>query len=338
MEALTSRTSTRAGIARSAALPPAYLPPWARFESHPGGAWRRARLHLALRLMAKRMRTGRADIPLLRAKGAAFDLKFAQPDPARRSTRLAGDGVPAEWIDVPESRPDRVLLYLHGGAFLFRFPNLHATLAARWARPLRARILMVDYRLAPEHPYPAAPDDCHAAYRWLLAQGASAKSIVIAGDSAGGNLALVTLQRIKAATEPLPACAVVLSPVVDFTLSGASLLTNERSDPMFTLAGLLAMRSLYARPEHFLDISISPLFGDWRGLPPLLFQAGDIEVLRDESVRAAERARAAGVDVELEIWDRMAHVFQALALLPQSALAAERCVRFIAKHTGWYSA
>ena len=287
-----------------------------------------------LRLTAKRMRFLDADIAELRARQAELDQKYGRLDPEARSTPVDCDGVAAEWIDIPGSRPDRVLLYLHGGAFMFRFPRTHPGMCARWCRRLNARALMVDYRLAPEHRFPAAPEDCHRAYRWLLGERTDPKNIVIAGDSAGANLALVTLHRIKMAGEPLPACAAMLSPVVDFTLSSRSLVSNEKRDPIFRLAALIALRELYASPEQFLDPSVSPLYADYAGFPPLLFQVGGIEVLRDEAIRAAERAHAAGVDVELEIWEDMAHVFQALAL-PQSDAANERIVRFIARHTGW---
>jgi len=213
-------------------------------------------------------------------------------------------------------------------------PNLHAALAGRWARRLGACALLVDYRLAPEHPYPAALDDCVAAYRGLVGQGIDPRSIVLAGDSAGGNLALALLHRLKAANDPLPRCAVLLSPVVDFTLSSPSIVSNARRDPMFTIEGLAALRALYARPEQFLAPTVSPLFGDFSGFPPLLFQAGEIEMLRDESVRAALRAQAAGVSVEVQIWRDMAHVFHALPL-PQAAAADQRVLSFIAKHAGW---
>jgi acetyl esterase/lipase len=302
--------------------------------AYPGGNWRRWWLHATLRLTAKRMRVVDADVATLRAQQAAFDARFGRLDPEARQSPVDCDGAAAEWIDVPESRPDRVLLYLHGGAFMFRFPRTHPGMAARWCRRLGARALMVDYRLAPEHRFPAAPDDCHRAYRWLLAQGVDPRCIAIAGDSAGGNLALVTLHRIKAAGEPMPACAVLLSPAVDFTLSSKSLVTNERRDPIFALSALVALRGLYASPQHYLDPSVSPLYADYSGFPPLLFQAGDLEVLRDESMRAAERAHAAGVQVELEIWKDMAHVFQALPL-PQAGAATRSIVRFIRRHTGW---
>jgi monoterpene epsilon-lactone hydrolase len=313
----------------------AVLPPYARRIAHRGGGLRRWWLHAMLRLTVKRMKVLDVDIAALRAHHAGLDARFGRVDPTVRQSPADCRGVRAEWIDVPETRPDRVLLYFHGGAFMFRFPATHASMVARWCRPLAARTLMVDYPLAPEHPYPAAVEDCHAAYRWLLAQGRNANAIVIGGDSAGGNLALATLHRIKAAGEPMPACAVLLSPVVDFTMSGRSIIANESSDPMLSLAGLLAMRALYAPPERFLDPSVSPLFGDFAGFPPLFFQVGGIEALVDESTRAAARAHAAGVAVELEIWDGVPHVFQAFAALPQTAAAAASVVRFVRERAGW---
>ena len=307
------------------------LPAYARRLAVPGAALRRGWLHTWLRLAVKRIPLLGTDIAKLRAVNLAWDARLARPDPGVRLTAVDAPGFLAEWLEVPESRPGRVLFYLHGGAFMFRFPALHATLAARLCRRLGARALMVDYRLAPESPYPAAPDDCHAAYRWLLATGQPSAGVVVGGDSAGGNLALVTLQRIRDAGEPRPACAVLLSPVVDFTLSSRSLVTHESSDPMFRLGGLLAMRGYYTTPERYLDPGVSPLYGGFAGLPPLLFQAGGIEMLRDESVRAAAAADAAGVAVELEIWEHMAHVFQALPL-PQARAALDRIAAFVARH------
>jgi acetyl esterase/lipase len=297
--------------------------------------WRRFWMHLAIRLLAKHRYGAGADVGALRERQIRVDRRLAHVDPQARRTSADCGGFAAQWIEVPETRVERVILYLHGGAFMFRFPNTHAALVASWCRGLGARTLLPDYRLAPEHPFPAAPDDCHAAYRWLLAQGVAPAGIVIAGDSAGGNLALATLHRIKAAGEPMPACAALLSPAVDLTMSSPSLLTNERSDPMFTYAAMGWIRGMYIAPERVLDPSASPLFGDFAGLPPLLFQAGSIEMLRDESIRAAEAAYRAGTSVELEIWEGMAHVFQALTLLPQARAANASIVRFIAKHTGW---
>ena len=310
------------------------LPDYATFVSPREGTRQRRWLNAMLRLTAKRIRIDR-DIASLRATQARFDERLGAVDPDVRSTPVDCAGVRAEWIEVPATQPGRTILYLHGGAFLFRFPKTHTGLVGRWCKRLGARALMPDYRLAPEHRFPAGLDDCHTAYRWLLRQGADSKTIVIAGDSAGGNLALATLLRIRQAGEPLPACAVLLSPVVDFTMSGRSVVANAKRDPVFRLDALLAMRAEYAPPERFLDPAVSPLYGDFNGLPPLLFQVGSTEMLLDESTRAAAKAHASGVPVSLEIWDRMPHVFQAIASLPQAALATDRIVRFIAEHARW---
>lgn len=309
--------------------------PYTRAVDHPGGALRRLFLHRLLRMSRGGMMSLKPDVARLRARNDKVDQRIGRCGPEIVRTPADCGGVPAEWLDVPGSEPQRVLLYLHGGAFMLRFPKTHAGLAGGWCKALGARALMVRYRLAPEHPYPAAPDDCHAAYRWLLAQGYDASQIVLAGDSAGANLALATLHRIKAAGEPMPRCAVLLSPFADCTLSGASMLHNAPHDPMFTLPGMMTIRSLYLQPQHYLDPSASPLFADYTGLPPLLIQAGGIEMLRDDAVRVAARAHAGGVKVELEIWERMPHVFQALHLLPQAAAAGARIVQFIRAQTGW---
>ena len=310
------------------------LPAYARRINSPGGALARAWLHWMLRLTVKGTSFIDADIAALRARNAAFDARYARVDPRMRRTSLAGESFGADWLTMPGSRPERVILYLHGGAFVFRFPDIHAGMVATWCTRLKARALAVDYRLAPEHPFPAAVDDCRAAYRWLLAQGIAAHNIVLAGDSAGGNLALGLLQGLEAAGEPLPACAVLLSPGVDFTLSSRSMVTNAQLDPSFALAELVALRGLYAPPERYLDPAVSPLFGDFARLPPLLFQAGGSEMLLDESTRAAARAHAAGVVVELEIWDHMGHEFQTMPL-PQAAAALDCIVQFIERHAGW---
>ncbi len=311
------------------------LPPYARYLAPRQGKWRAFWLNCYLRFTVKRRMGAHADVTQLRAQQAKLDAKFGAVDPETRRTPVDCSGVAAEWIEVRQSRPERVLLYLHGGAFMFRFPATHAGMVARWCRRLGARALMVDYRLAPEHPYPAAPDDCFTAYRWLHSQGVDARQVVIAGDSAGANLTLATLHRIKAAGEPLPACAVLMSPFVDFTLSSESLVANERRDPMFTLPGVLKLRKLYAPPERYLDASASPLFADFRGLPPMLFQVGSTEMLLDDSTRTAAKASASGVPVELEIWHAMPHVFQVMQTLPQAAMAIDSIVRFVGARTGW---
>ncbi|MBF7729926.1 alpha/beta hydrolase [Pseudomonas sp. N040] len=301
-----------------------------------GGFWKRLFLQLLFRLAAKGNLGLGMNIGKMRRQQEALDVRLTPVDfSTRRRSAEAGE-FDAEWVEAMDLRPERVILYLHGGAFMFRFPRTHARLAGEWCKAFNARALMVDYRLAPEHRWPAGLDDCHAAYRWLLASGVAAGNIVVAGDSAGGNLSLALLHRIKAAGEPMPACAVLLSPFVDFTLSSPSLCNNEFKDPIFTARGVVAVRSYYAEPEQFLEPGLSPLFGDYRDFPPLLFQASDTEMLRDESLRAAARAHAAGVEVRVELWQgQLPHVFQAFPRLPQSQAAVQRILAFIRQHTHW---
>jgi epsilon-lactone hydrolase len=298
-------------------------------------SWRSRALGALLRALREPLHPD-ADIAQLRQRYEALDARYFQPDRSVAREAIDCNGVKAEWVSVPESRPDRLLFYLHGGSFAFRFPNAHAAFAARLCRRLGARALIPDYRLAPEHPYPAAPDDCIAAYRWALAQGNGANGIVFLGDSAGGNLALVTLQRTLRAGQPLPACAVLLSPAVDCTLESRSIVDNKDLDPMLSLPDLLVLRHCYLpSATQYMDPDVSPLFADFRGLPPLFLQAGSSEILRDEAVRTAGRAHAAGVDVELELWPQTPHAFQMASFLPEAALATDQIARFIVARTGW---
>jgi len=289
-----------------------------------------------LRLMLRTRVTPDTDIAALRRRFEKFDARGVALDRSvARTAVLCGD-VPGEWLSVPESRSERVLLYLRGGSFAFRFPNAHAALVARMCRRLHARALIPDYRLAPEHPFPAATDDCHAVYRFLLAQGIAPRNIVLAGDSAGANLALVTLQRARSAGEPLPACVVLLSPALDCTMGSPSMAHFDGVDPMLRLSALLVLRKHYVpAPELYTHPEVSPLFGDFRGFPPLFFQVGSTEMLRDEAIRAAEKADAAGVDVELELWPEAPHVFQIADFLPEASIALAHIARFVRMRTGW---
>ncbi len=289
-----------------------------------------------LRIMLRSPLRHDADIAALRRRYEELDARHFPLDERVTREPVLCDGVPSHWVRVPETRPERVIFYLHGGSFAYRFPNSHAAFAARLCRRLEARALMPDYRLSPEHPFPAAPDDCEAAYRWLLASGVAPSHVVFVGDSAGGNLALVTLLRALRARAPLPACAVLLSPGVDCTLSSRSMVDNADRDPMLRLNNLLVLRNHYVtNPTQVTHPDVSPLFGEFAGLPPLLLQVGSSELLRDEAVRAAQKARAAGVDVELELWPETPHVFQIVSFLPESVLALEHIVRFVLARTGW---
>jgi acetyl esterase/lipase len=238
---------------------------------------------------------------------------------------VEANGVPAEWVTAAGVGDGRVLLYLHGGAYQIGSPATLRHLVALVSGVAQARALSLDYRLAPEHPFPAAVDDAVAAYRWLVAEGTDPARIAVAGDSAGGGLALGTLVALRDAGEPMPAAAVLLSPWTDLALTGESLRTRAADDMMVKPGSLHQTAAIYLAGEDPRHPYASPLYADLRGLPPLLIQVGDAEVILDDSTRVAARAREAGVDVTLEVWDEMPHVFHAFAgLLPESDQAIER--------------
>jgi monoterpene epsilon-lactone hydrolase len=234
-------------------------------------------------------------------------------------------GVLAEWVSVAGASGDAVLLYLHGGGYCIGSINTHRGMAARLAQACRARALNLDYRLAPEHPHPAAVDDAVAAYRWLLDRGVAPAQIVLGGDSAGGGLVMATLLALRDAGHPLPVAGFCLSPWVDLECSGETMTTKADVDPMVGKDGLTEMR-------HPL---VSPLHADLSGLPPLLIQVGTAETLLDDAVRLADRARNAGMDVRLEAWDDLVHVFQAFApMVPEAVEAIDGIGRFVRERTG----
>jgi acetyl esterase/lipase len=248
--------------------------------------------------------------------------------------RVDAGGVPSEWVRVPESRTDRVVLYLHGGGYVIGSIDTHRELASRIARSTQARALVIDYRLAPEHPFPAAVEDATAAYRWLLGAGVSPSRIVVAGDSAGGGLTLATLLALRDAGERLPAAGVCLSPWTDLEGTGASAQPGGADDPLLELAGLREMGRHYAS-ANLRHPHAAPVHASFRGLPPLLIQVGTREILLDDSTRVADRAKAEGVDVTLEPWEGLIHVWQLFGpAMPEAAQAVARIGEFARKHTG----
>ena len=223
-------------------------------------------------------------------------------------------GVHAEWIEAAGSDPERVILYLHGGGYCLGSLDTHRGLAARLALASQARLLIIDYRLAPENPFPAALEDALAAYRWLLAHGIPAKQIAIGGDSAGGGLSLVTAVSLCASDQALPAALFLLSPWTDLTASGESIQTNKDVDPIFGSKGVIpGFAPAYLGQHDPADPLVSPLFADLRGLPPTLIHVGSDEVLLDDSTRLEEKLKAAGMAPQLNIWEGMWHVFQIFA-------------------------
>ena len=245
-------------------------------------------------------------------------------------TRLDAGGVPAAWVEAPGADPGRTLLYLHGGGYVIGSIDTHRELAGRLSQAASARVLVIDYRLAPEHPYPAAVEDAAAAYRWLLANGAAPGRTVIAGDSAGGGLTVAAMLALRESGDSLPAAGVCLSPWVDMEGIGDSMTGKADVDPMVRYEGLVRMASLYLNGADPRTPLAAPLYADLSGLPPLLIHVGTAETLLDDAIRLAERAQAAGVDVTLESWDDMIHVWHIFApLLPEGQQAVERVGEYV---------
>ena len=243
-------------------------------------------------------------------------------------------GVALSWTEPKGAaeRPRPVILHMHGGAYVVGSSDAYRPFAANLALAADARVGVLDYSLAPEAPYPAAANDAMAAYRALLQQGVPAQRIVISGDSAGGNLALVTLLKIKEARLPTPAGGILLSPWTDLTGSGESVTSNAQKDPMLPGARLPEAAHLYAGDNDLRNWRISPLFGDYHGLPPLTIHCGSSEILLDDSRRVAACAREAGVDVRLKVWPEAPHVFPAFAdVLPEGKAALAEIAHWLSE-------
>jgi acetyl esterase/lipase len=249
------------------------------------------------------------------------------------ATPIDAGGVPAEWVETPGADAGKVVLYLHGGGFVMGSPVTHRKLAGDVSRASGARVLLLDYRLAPEHPTPAATDDGVQAYRWLLEQGIAPGSIAVAGDSAGGGLTVAVLLALRDAGDPMPAAAVCISPWVDMTGEAASITTRAERDPMVSHGDLGRFTDWYLAGADAR--ASSPVHADLQGLPPLLIHVGDEEILLDDSVLLAERATAAGVDAKLEVWPEMFHVWHVFAgRVPESTAAVEQVGAFIRAAVG----
>ena len=255
------------------------------------------------------------------------------PDIKRQT--LDANGVPAEWVAAPGASGQHAVLWLHGGGYTVGSINSHREMAARISRASGARALLIDYRLAPEAPFPAAVDDAVAAYRWLLAQGTSPSCIVIGGDSAGGGLTVAALVAIRQAGLALPAAGVCVSPWVDLETIGESMTTRADADPMVERTVLQRMAEAYLNGADPRSPLAAPLYADLSGLPALLIHVGDAEILLDDSTRLAERARAAGVDVTLDVWDEMIHVWHFFAaILPEGQQAIDNIGEWVHGQTG----
>lgn len=294
-------------------------------------SWQTTLLNLALHLTIKRIMGASGSVEATRRM--IESKRPVRMPPGCERHPAAAHSFRGEWITNADSSAERTVLYLPGGGFMLPASSQVPLLCTRINREAQARTLLVHYRLAPEHPFPAGLDDCIAAYRHLLDIGTDPSKIVIAGDSAGGGLTLSTLLALRDDGLPLPAAAVLISPFTDFTFGGDSRLDNSWRDPMLTAGGMERMNSIYLRgtsPDHPL---VSPVYADYHGLPPILAQVGSTELLLDDTKRVGRKARAQGVDFEVEVWAEVPHVWHVWSFLPETTLAVKRIGGFIRLHT-----
>jgi monoterpene epsilon-lactone hydrolase len=256
--------------------------------------------------IAKRVRSD--DIAQRRRDIDARGLAYRLPADIKAEP-VAANGVRSEWTSSPDADPSRVVLYFHGGGYVIGSLDSHRHMVAEIGRAARARTLAIDYRLAPEHPFPAAVDDAMDAYRFLLSRGVQPSGITIAGDSAGGGLVVAAMVAIREAGLPQPACGWPISPWVDMEAIGGSMTSKAATDPTVQQAGILDMAKLYLKDANPRSPLAAPIYADLRGLAPLLIQVGAAETLLDDAIRLAQVAGAADVAVDLQVWPEMIHVW-----------------------------
>jgi acetyl esterase/lipase len=237
------------------------------------------------------------------------------------------NGIPAEWQIVPEAMEDKVILYFHGGGYIMGSPNFTRMISIRLGVTTKARILSIDYRLAPEHPYPQGIEDCISSYKWLLSNGFDPKNIIISGDSAGGYFTSITLVKLRDEGIPLPAGAILFSPATDLALTGESAITNAPTDPILADLGIFWWNECYLAGADPFSPEVSPLYADLTGLPPLLVQVSTSEMLYDDARRFVESAKKVGVNAILQTWDDTLHEFQ-IYDLPEATEAFGKAKEF----------
>jgi acetyl esterase/lipase len=286
-------------------------------------------LRLGLRLLKKRQESRQVTIATVRRRLKRIERIVPRAPKGTQTTAVDAGGVNAVRIAVRQARSDRCVLYFHGGGYAFGTAALCRDFTWRIGAAARACVLYFDYRLAPEHPFPAAVEDAATVYRWLAGRF-DPRRIAFMGESAGGGLALATLYKLRDEGLALPGAMVAVSPWTDLALTGPSLKSNAAADPMLDVTHLPALADGYlagADPRHHYA---SPLYGDPSGLPPTLIHVGSDEILRDDGVRMAEKLRSAGCEVEIEVWPRMPHAWHLYArILPEARHAMERIGAFL---------
>jgi acetyl esterase/lipase len=283
---------------------------------------------LALPLI-EQLRTQPLDVAGARQNFEQFDQIFPL-SPDVRIEKVSASGVPAEWVSAPEVLTDRAILFFHGGGYVIGSINTHRELCSRISRASDARVLLIDYRLAPEHPHPAAVEDAMKAFRWIRAQGISAGRVVLMGDSAGGGLAIAMLALLRSTRMDMPAAGVCLSPWIDLECIGKM---PKLPDRVLTKEGLRELGRLYLGGKDPRTPFASALYADLKGLPPIYIQAGTAEILLDDTDRLAERAAKSGVEVNVDTWNGLFHVFQLYPMLPEAREAVDKIGAYVRAHT-----
>lgn len=295
-----------------------------------------AELQELLELFAERAAASAENPPTLEDRRTGINLlgeRFQNLD-GISTEPVDADGVPAEWVSAPNAC-NGAILYLHGGGYVIGSVISHRGMAANLSRASGCRVLIIDYRLAPENKHPAQVQDAHTAYRWMLKNGVDASSLVVAGDSAGGGLTVATLLAARDGGDPLPAGGICISPWVDMEGAGDSMNTKAGIDPTVSREGLIDMATNFLGDGDRRDPLAAPLHADLTGLPPLLIIVGTAEVLLDDAVRLHDKAEAAGVESALEIWDDMIHIWPWFApFLPEGQQAMDRMGDFVKERIG----
>jgi monoterpene epsilon-lactone hydrolase len=306
---------------------------WADSMARAGEKIAAAPLDLVIERIRRVYRSWSRDTPVAQMR-SDWDAAFQPRTVPVSCERVSAGGVDGEWIAGSDAHHDKAILYFHGGGFRLGSVSSHRELIARIAEASGCRVLAINYRLAPEHRFPAPLEDAIAAYGWMIDQGLSPENIAFAGDSAGGNLVLAAMLGLRERGAPLPAAAVLMSPWTDLAVTGESYVSRADADPIHQRPMILALAKNYLGNDGDpRDPMASPLYADLTGLPPLLIQVGDRETVLDDSVMFADKARAAGIDVELQIWDGMIHVFQMFASeLAEARQAIDSIAKFLKRH------
>jgi len=289
-------------------------------------------LSLFMRLTIKKQMATLDDPVAFRERSRVLGAKI--PESVKFRPVDAG-GVPSEWVEWQGAPEDSVILYFHGGGYVFGDPDSHRDIAWRLGKESASKVLVVDYRLAPEHRFPAAVDDAAASYRWLLQQGFAPDRIAVAGDSAGGGLAVALMVTLKNLGIDLPKVAVLMSPWVDLAMTGTSMVDNAKSDVMLSPEAISIFASYYLGDTNPKAPLASPVFADLSGLPPTLVLVGSKEVLLSDSETLVEKIHTAGGDARLSVWPKMPHVFPILAsVIPEGEKAVLDMADFLRIHMG----